>query len=92
MNKGPLDKIAENAVWSDLNLAEAYINNQYKVLPKLGWYDFVRSTQLGCFTDEAAHKYSYNGVNDYYNGAMTPSNTTGLDVWQYHYNYIKGCN
>jgi len=92
MNKGPLDKIAEDAVWHDLNLAEAYINNQYKVLPKLGWYDFVRSSQLGCFTDESAHKYSYNGVNDYYNGAMTPSNTTGLDVWTYHYNYIKGCN
>ena len=92
MNKGPLDKIAEDAVWNDLNLAEAYINNQYRVLPKIGWYDWVRAYQLGCFTDEAAHKYSYHGVNDYYNGAMTPSNTTSLDVWSYHYGFIKGCN
>ena len=92
MDKGPLDKISEEAVWKDLNLAEAYINNQYKVLPKIGWYDFVRSTQLSCFTDEAAHKYNYWGVTDYRNGAMTPSNTTSLDVWSYHYGYIKGCN
>lgn len=92
MDKGPLDKISEDAVWTDLNLAEAYINNQYQVLPKIGWYDWVRSYQLSTFTDEAIHKYSYNGVTDYINGGMTPSTTTGLDVWKFHYDYILGCN
>ncbi len=92
MDKKPLDKISESAVWSDLNLAEAYINNQYQILPKLGWYEFVRSQQFSTFTDEAIHKYDYHGLSDYRNGGMNPSNGTSLDVWQHHYNYIMGCN
>lgn len=92
MDKGPLDKIGEDAVWRDLNLAEAYINHQYKVLPKIGWYEWTRSTQLSCFTDEAAHKYDYHNLSEYRRGAMTSSIPTGLDVWEYHYGFIKGCN
>ena len=23
---------------------------------------------------------------------MSPSITTGIDVWKYHYEFIKGCN
>ncbi|MCW3094087.1 MAG: hypothetical protein JWP81_5156 [Ferruginibacter sp.] len=92
MDKGPLDKISEDAIWTDINLAEAFINNQYQVLPKIGWYDWVRSYQLSVFTDEAIHKYSYHGVTDYMNGGMTPSTPTSLDVWKFHYDYILGCN
>lgn len=92
LDKKPLDKFSETSVWEDLNLIEAYVNNQYKVLPKLGWYDWIRAYQLSCFTDEATHKYGYHGIYDYWNGIMGPSIPTGIDVWSYHYNYIKGCN
>lgn len=92
LDKKPLDKFSEASVWEDLNLTEAFVNNQYKVLPKLGWYEWIRAYQLSCFTDEAVHKYGYHGVNDYWGGIMGPSITTGIDVWRYHYEFIKGCN
>ncbi len=92
MNKMPLDKFSEASVWEDINLTEAYVNNQYKVLPKLGWYEWVRAHQLSVFTDEATHKYGYHGIHDFWGGSMGPSIPTGIDVWQYHYGFIKGCN
>ncbi|MBN1819714.1 MAG: RagB/SusD family nutrient uptake outer membrane protein [Prolixibacteraceae bacterium] len=92
LDKQPLDKFSEAAVWEDLNLVETYVNNQYKVLPKLGWYEWIRAYQLSVFTDEATHKYGYHGIYDYWSGVMSPSITTGIDVWRYHYEFIKGCN
>ena len=92
MDKMPLDKFSEASVWKDLNLTETYVNNQYKVLPKLGWYEWIRAYQLSAFTDEATHKYGYHGIHDYWGGSMSPSILTGIDVWSYHYNFIKGCN
>ncbi|MDR1720030.1 MAG: RagB/SusD family nutrient uptake outer membrane protein [Dysgonamonadaceae bacterium] len=92
MDKMPLDKFSESAVWNDLNLTEAYVNYQYKVLPKIGWYEWIRAHQLGTFTDETVHKYGYNNVQDYWRGLMGPSLVTGIDVWRYHYQFIKGCN
>ena len=92
LDKQPLDKFSEASVWQDLNLAEVYVNNQYKVLPKLGWYEWIRAYQLSCFTDEATHKYGYHSIYDYWGGIMGPSIPTGIDVWRYHYEFIKGCN
>ncbi|MGV8139797.1 MAG: RagB/SusD family nutrient uptake outer membrane protein [Mangrovibacterium sp.] len=92
MDKQPLDKFSETSVWQDLNLTEAYVNNQYKVLPKIGWYEWIRGYQLSCFSDEAVHKYGYHNVNDYWKGMMGPSLPTGIDVWKFHYEFIKGCN
>jgi hypothetical protein len=92
LDKKPLDKFSESSVWEDLNLTEAFVNSQYKVLPKLGWYEWIRSYQLSSFTDEAVHRIGYHSVNDYWRGLMGPSLTTGIDVWSFHYGYIKGCN
>lgn len=92
LDKKPLDKFSEASVWQDLNLAESYVNNQYKVLPKLGWYEWIRAYQLSCFTDEATHKYGYHGIYDYWGGIMGSSIPTGIEVWEYHYGFIKGCN
>ena len=92
MDKMPLDKFSEAAVWTDINLTEAYVNNQYKVLPKLGWYEWIRAYQISAFTDEATHKWAYHGIHDFWGGSMGPSIPTGIDVWRYHYGFIKGCN
>ncbi|MBU2903905.1 RagB/SusD family nutrient uptake outer membrane protein [Arenibacter algicola] len=92
LDKQPIDKFSETTVWQDLNLVETYVNNQYKVLPKLGWYDWIRAYHMSSFTDEATHKYGYHGINDYWGGVMSPSITTGIDVWSYHYKFIQGCN
>ena len=92
MDKKPLDKFSEASVWEDLNLTEAYVNNQYKVLPKIGWYEWIRAYQLSCFSDEAVHKYGYHNANDYWKGTMGPSLPTNIDVWRFHYGFIKGCN
>ncbi len=92
LDKKPLDKFSETSVWEDLNLVEAYVNSQYKVLPKIGWYEWIRAYQLSCFTDEATHKYGYHGIYDYWGGVMGSSITTSIDVWEYHYEFIKGCN
>lgn len=92
LDKKPLDKFSDATVWQDLNLVEAFVNSQYKVLPKLGWYEWIRSYQLSCFADETVHKYGYHNTSDYWKGLMGPSLVTGIDVWKFHYQFIKGCN
>ena len=91
MDKSPLDQISEIYVWNDLNLAEAYVNDQYKTLPNILYNEFHRSSQMCCYTDEAVHKYGYWGLL-YKLGNLTPSVLDNLDLWSYNYGYIKGCN
>ncbi|HEV7621811.1 MAG TPA: RagB/SusD family nutrient uptake outer membrane protein [Flavisolibacter sp.] len=92
LDKNPLDKLSDPALWNDINLIEAYVNNQYHVLPSVDWYDKVRGLTLSSICDESIHQYGYNGIYDVNKGAMAPSNTTEFETWKFDYGYIRNCN
>ena len=92
LDKEPLDKYSDATVWNDPNLAEAFINDQYKVLPNLQWYDKVRGITLSSISDETIHEYGYDGINDFNKGSLSPSIMTGFDTWQFDYGFIGNLN
>ncbi len=92
LNKAPLDRLSDAALWNDLNLVQAYVNDQYRVLPSLDWYDKVRGLTLSSACDESIHQYGYDGIYDMNKGALAASNMTGFDTWKYDYGFIRNCN
>src|SRR5665647_3645124 len=59
LNKSPLDRLSDATVWKDPALVQAYVNDQYHVLPSLDWYDKVRGLTLSSACDESIHPVSY---------------------------------
>lgn len=92
MDKEPLDKYSGAVIWTDLSVAEAFVNNVYRILPGVGWDDIPRGRGLSCISDEALHSYGYYGVEDMNKGMLSPSNTTQFDTWKMDYEHIKMCN
>jgi hypothetical protein len=69
LDKKPLNQISEDAVWKDLNLAEAYVNNIYTGLPNgftRGYY------MLASATDEADATYQWTQAEFFTRGDYTP--------------------
>ena len=89
LNKSPLDRLSDATVWKDPALVQAYVNDQYHVLPSLDWYDKVRGLTLSSACDESIHQYGYNGIYDMNKGALAASTVTGFDTWKYDYGYIR---
>ena len=95
LDKAPLDSYTDEAVWSDLNLAEAFVNRQYVILPGPGhyWNNLTnRSWPLSSACDEA-----YNKFNDYdtfvmNSGSLTADNLKAFDIWSATYARIQDCN
>ncbi|HEX9510309.1 MAG TPA: RagB/SusD family nutrient uptake outer membrane protein [Puia sp.] len=92
LDKDPLDKLSDPALWNDINLIQAYVNDQYHVLPSVDWYDKVRGLTLSSACDESIHQYGYNGIYDVNKGAMAASNPTDFETWKFDYGYIRSCN
>ena len=77
LNKTPLDKLSEDAVFNSTALAESYINALYTVLP-----DPFQEGNIGCITDEGYFRYGGSSSRYIASGNMTPDNVM--------YNYEGG--
>lgn len=77
LNKTPLDKLSEDAVFNSTALAESYINALYTVLP-----DPFQEGNIGCITDEGYFRYGGSSTRYIASGNMTPDNVM--------YNYEGG--
>ncbi|WP_343556338.1 RagB/SusD family nutrient uptake outer membrane protein [Sphingobacterium sp.] len=88
----PLNLASETLVWSDVNVAENFINEKYKVLPHFYLFTSIPS-HLGysAASDECFSKFNYEGVNKITQGALTADNLA-LDSWTNSYNYIRELN
>ena len=74
LNKGPLDSIDENLVWTQPSVAQLFINNLYNSIPGgLG-----REVDDATDVSEAAH--TWMEANNYNLGVVSPSNPT-FDCW-----------
>ncbi|GAO41936.1 RagB/SusD family nutrient uptake outer membrane protein [Flavihumibacter petaseus] len=96
LDKAPLDSYTDQSVWSDLKLAEAFVNNIYNVLPTTT-YDWGKSINrsylLSCAADEGFNKFDYAGVRSVINkGILSPDNTGDFDIWAKNYYQIQNAN
>lgn len=101
LNKTPLDKLSEDAVFNSTALAESYINALYTVLP-----DPFQEGNIGCITDEGYFRYGGSSTRYIASGNMTPDNvmynyeggqahstrTTFLNIWSRTYERIYRMN
>ncbi len=99
LDKTPLNLISEESVWSDINLAEAFVNNIYTGLPNgytRGYY------MLSSATDESDNTYQWTQAEYFTRGDYTPSDYPQFGVpwdgsyatgpWGLNYRYIRSCN
>lgn len=101
LDKTPLDKLSEDAVFNSDALAEAYVNALYTVLP-----DPYQEGNIGCITDEGYFRYGGTSTRYIASGYMDPDNvmymreggqahntrTTILNIWNRTYEWIYRMN
>ncbi|MBO4768626.1 MAG: RagB/SusD family nutrient uptake outer membrane protein [Bacteroidales bacterium] len=101
LDKTPLDKLSEDAVFNSDALAEAYVNALYTVLP-----DPYQEGNVGCITDEGYFRYGGTSTRYIASGYMDPDNvmymkeggqahntrTTVLNIWNRTYEWIHKMN
>ena len=101
LDKKPLDKLSEEAVFNSDALAESYINAIYTVMP-----DPFTEGNIGCISDEGFFRYGGTSTRYIADGSMTPSaiipmeeggpahntRTTYLNIWNRAYEYIYRLN
>ena len=101
LDKKPLDKLSEDAVFNSDALAEAYVNALYTVLP-----DPFQEGNVGCITDEGYFRYGGTSTRYIASGFMDPDNvmyineggqahntrTTILNIWNRTYQWIYRMN
>ncbi|MEX0314375.1 MAG: RagB/SusD family nutrient uptake outer membrane protein [Allomuricauda sp.] len=89
----PLNEIAEDAVWSDLNLAQAAVLDLYQGT----WAGTLTEEETSdAFTDNAVFTHPGRGVDGYTEGKMTAGGNymtrNWLDNWSELYKFIRGAN
>ena len=101
LDKTPLDKLSEDAVFNSDALAESYVNALYTVLP-----DPYQEGNIGCITDEGYFRYGGTSTRYIASGYMDPDNvmyikeggqahntrTTVLNIWNRTYEWIYRMN
>ncbi len=101
LDKTPLDKLSEDAVFNSAALSESYINALYTVLP-----DPFQEGNIGCISDEGFFRYGGTSTRYIASGTMTPDNiiyqndggpahstrTTILNIWNRAYSRISRMN
>jgi len=101
LDKTPLDKLSEDAVFNSDALSESYVNALYAVLN-----DPYEEGNVSCITDEGFFRYGGTSTRYIASGNMTPDNvmymdeggtahnsrTTILNIWNRAYQYIYRMN
>lgn len=76
LNKVPLDRFSDAAVWQDSNLVQTWINNTYRVMPQGHLFGALMPANV---TDES---YYRTGRPNYITaGNITPTTLGVLDYW-----------
>lgn len=101
LDKVPLDKLSEDAVFNSPQLAESYVNALYPVLP-----DPFQEGNISSITDETFFRYGGSSTRYMYDGRLSPSTviyideggqahnsrTTVLNIWNRAYEFIYKMN
>ncbi|MCJ7467980.1 MAG: RagB/SusD family nutrient uptake outer membrane protein, partial [Maribacter sp.] len=87
----PLDKVSNEATWSDGALSQAFIFNVYSYLG----YGGFEEQALASYTDEAMFTHAGRNINTFTDGTETPSNMAWVSdtyAWNNMYLAIRQAN
>ncbi len=97
LEKEPLDKLSEGAVFTNAGLMEQYVNALYNVVP----HPFSEGTMAAC-TDEAFFRFGGNSCNRVARGQLTGDNVVLGDfhssrliylvLWERVFSYVRNMN
>ena len=101
LDKVPLDKLTEEAVFNSPQLAESYVNALYPVIP-----DPFQEGNISSITDESFFQWGGTSTRYMYDGRLSPSmiiyideggqahnsRTTTLNIWNRAYEFIYNMN
>lgn len=93
LDQDPVDSYSDAAVWSDLKLSEAFLDNCYYRIEAENTFGVLFSN----YTDESYHMHDY-GTSNYTRGLLSCDNynvgwTEGKgNTWAHYYNGIKQVN
>ena len=93
LDRLPSDYINEKEVFSNINNAEAFLNNIYNTLPN---YTYGMAGPLSSATDEGMQGVDWSlstaDGNTFNKGAYSPGNFPFMDLWKQYYDRIRACN
>lgn len=101
LDRKPLDKLSEEAVFTNESLMEQYVNALYDVIP----HPYTEGT-LAAITDEAFFAFGGNSTNYIARGELSPDNVifqrdggpahnsrmTFLNLWPRVFSYVRNMN
>lgn len=97
LDRQPLDKVSDAAVFNNAGLSEAYVNALYTSIP-----DPMQEGNISCITDEAFFRYGGSSTRYMADGTVTSENvsydvahssrTTILNIWTRAYDRIRKMN
>lgn len=93
LDVSPHNSMSDQSVWSNLDLANAFLNNCYTTIEAENEFGAMFCN----YTDETYHLFDY-GTSGYTKGLMTPDNyNTGWtegkgNTWYHYYSGIKNVN
>lgn len=100
LDRAPLDKISQDAVFNSAKYAEAYLYNIYNYTPNgyglhsighKGSTGFGRETSLDCTTDISVNKSGWTASWTIVNSGFSPTNND-FDSWNSIYKAVYLCN
>ncbi len=80
LDKTPVDKFSDALLWSDINLADRYLQDNYNN-SITGGFGYLSYASL---TDESHDTHGF-GTDNYLQGSISSSNTTPFGIWAFDY-------
>ncbi len=80
LDKTPLDKYSDGLIWSDINLADRYLQDNYNKSIN-GGFGYLSYASV---TDESHDTHGF-GSNNYLQGNISSSNTNPFGNWAFNY-------
>ncbi len=80
LDKTPVDKFSDVLLWSDINLADRYLQDNYNN-SITGGFGYLSYASL---TDESHDTHGF-GTDNYLQGSISSSNTTPFGIWAFDY-------
>ncbi len=86
LDKNPLGEIEEGLVWTDVNLANLYVNNIYAAIPG------GIQRNMDCATDLGDQGHNWMSTQTWNIGDITPGGAPFQDEWYTSYAQIRAAN
>src|SRR3954465_2643335 len=80
LDKSPQDKYPDASVWSDINLADRYLLDNYNT-SITGGFGYLSTASI---TDESHDTHNFSTAN-YLQGNITSSDATPFGIWAFGY-------